>query len=276
MLGGIWYPPVTIFCGLGEVRPSRQLPVLVVISAYSGWIEARLMPTCQAPDMFAGCWQAFQRFGGIPRVLEMETGALATQFQWFCQAIGVAAAPADASAQGLLRGAYARLERAFGARQAVLSSPAQLRWDIAKFLALYNADPADAHSGGPGPRIAAGPAPVKLAPADQQRMRPLPAQPAGTTWRIEATVGRRPQVCFDGNNYSVPLAAIGRQVTIIADLGTVRLLCDGELVANHPRSWSLGATVIDPDHEPPTAFQYEPAEAGHDNHDNSLQNGTAD
>lgn len=69
-------------------------------------------------------------------------------------------------------------------------------------------------------------------------------------------MGRRPYVSFEGNDYSVLPAAIGRRVAIIASLRTVRVLSGGELVAEHPRSWALASTVTDPAHEYPAVFQY--------------------
>ena len=238
MLCGIWYPSLTVSCGPGQVRTSAQLPVLVVVSAYSGWIEARPLPTGHAPDLFAGCWHAFERLGGVPRALVLQTEALAAEFQWFCHSAGVAAAPANVSAEGVLFAAYAWLEQAFESSRAALPSPARVTEDLARFLAVDNARPAQRLPGSTTEL-----APAELAITDRERLRPLPAQPDGTRWRIEAVVGLRPYVPFDGNYYSVPPAVMGRRVVIIADLATVRVLGDGELVAEHPRSWSVRATI---------------------------------
>jgi O-antigen/teichoic acid export membrane protein len=240
---GIWYPPAAIAVGPRQVRTARQLPVLVVISAYSGWISAELIPTRRAPDMFAGCWRGLQRLGGIPRVLVLETEALATEFEWFCQSIDIAATLPTSGAQDALRGAYAYLDQAFRPRQEGWHSLTQFSEALEHFLDGDNRRPGDAAAD-----ITASPAPAELAAADWDAMRRLPSEPAAARWRIQAKVTGRPYVRFDGNDYSVHPAAIGRQVGMIAGLRSVRVFLAGELVAQHPRSWSWGATITDPAH----------------------------
>ena len=43
-------------------------------------------------------------------------------------------------------------------------------------------------------------------------------------------------------------AVIGRRVEVIADLNRVRVLCDGQLVADHARVWARHQTISDPGH----------------------------
>jgi hypothetical protein len=87
-----------------------------------------------------------------------------------------------------------------------------------------------------------------LAAADRRAMLPLPAQWPEAQWRIQAQVTDRPFVHFDANDYSVDPAALDKSVWIIADLESVEVRCDDELVARHPRAWSRGATIDDPAH----------------------------
>jgi hypothetical protein len=46
-----------------------QLPVLVMVSAYSRWLTAMLIPSRNGSDLFAGWWALLQRLVGVPRTL---------------------------------------------------------------------------------------------------------------------------------------------------------------------------------------------------------------
>lgn len=62
----LWVPPVDIPLGAGQVgRP----PVLVMVSGYSRWISALLLPSRQGPDLIAGHWRLLSQLGRVPRAL---------------------------------------------------------------------------------------------------------------------------------------------------------------------------------------------------------------
>ncbi len=62
----LWFPPVDVPLGHGQVgRP----PVLVMVSGYSRWLSAVLLPSRQASDLLIGSWQLLQRLGAVPRAL---------------------------------------------------------------------------------------------------------------------------------------------------------------------------------------------------------------
>jgi hypothetical protein len=65
----LWFPPVTVPAGFGQVRKPPQLPVLTMVCAYSRWLMALLIPTRTAADLFAGWWQLIAGLGAVPRVL---------------------------------------------------------------------------------------------------------------------------------------------------------------------------------------------------------------
>jgi hypothetical protein len=44
-------------------------PALVVVSGYSRWLMARVIPTRQAGDLFAGHWTLLSSLGATPRAL---------------------------------------------------------------------------------------------------------------------------------------------------------------------------------------------------------------
>src|SRR6202142_4452498 len=59
-----WSPPVTVPVGFGQERGAVRLPVLTMVSGYSRWLSAVLVPSRHAQDLFAGWWQLISRLGG--------------------------------------------------------------------------------------------------------------------------------------------------------------------------------------------------------------------
>ena len=53
----LWFPPITLAVGFSQVRKPTQSPVLTMVSGYSRWLSAVLIPTRSAADLFAGWWQ---------------------------------------------------------------------------------------------------------------------------------------------------------------------------------------------------------------------------
>ena len=64
-----WFPDITVPVGCGQVRTAKQLPVLTMVSGYSRWASAVLIPTRNAEDLFAGWWQLICALGAVPRLL---------------------------------------------------------------------------------------------------------------------------------------------------------------------------------------------------------------
>jgi O-antigen/teichoic acid export membrane protein len=237
---GVWFPPVAIPVGSRQVRTSRQLPVLTVVSAYSGWIAAVLIPSQHTPDLHAGCWEALAQLGGVPRRLAWVTGPAPDEWDWFCDGLGSAAVPADDRARDGIDAAHAYLERSFLTGQAILS-PIQFNEQLGAWLAIEN------HRPGPGQDQA----PAALAARDRRAMHAPPAESPGIRWGIQARVTDRPYVRFDANDYSVDPAALGQEVRVTADLTHVEVFCGDQLVASHPRAWSRAATITEPAHVGP-------------------------
>ena len=83
---------------------------------------------------------------------------------------------------------------------------------------------------------------------ERSSLKKLPDQPYEAVERIEAHVGRTPFVRFDKNDYSLPCAHVRRRVRVVADPHRVRVVVDGEVVAEHVRSYDRRATIEDPAH----------------------------
>ena len=97
-------------------------------------------------------------------------------------------------------------------------------------------------------RRALGCAPCDRIAADKAAMLALPPVPPATGWRSSARLARDHYIRLDSNDYSVHPAVIGRRVEVIADLGRVRVLCGGQVVADHERAWAWHQTITDPAH----------------------------
>ena len=77
---------------------------------------------------------------------------------------------------------------------------------------------------------------------------PLPPVPPRVGWFNQVRLGRDYYVRVDSSDYSVDPTAIGRQVTVTADLQRVQVRLGGRLVADHARVWARHMTVTDPAH----------------------------
>jgi len=122
-----WFPPVMVPVGSGQERAAARLPVLTMVSGYSRWLSAVLVPSRHAADLFAGWWQLIQALGAVPRVLVCDgEGAigrhrggkseLTAECQAFRCTLGtrvIVCRPADPEAKGLVERANGYLETSF-------------------------------------------------------------------------------------------------------------------------------------------------------------------
>ena len=79
-------------------------------------------------------------------------------------------------------------------------------------------------------------------------LRALPNAPHEAIERVEVSVGRTPYIRFDTNDYSLPCTHTRRRVTVLAEPHRIRIAVDGDIVAEHLRSFDRRATIEDPDH----------------------------
>ena len=79
-------------------------------------------------------------------------------------------------------------------------------------------------------------------------MLPLPPvdPPIGLCSRVR--LARDYYVRVDTVDYSVDPHYIGRFVDVIASLSTVTVVCDGQVIARHQRSWAKQGVISDPFH----------------------------
>jgi transposase len=247
----LWFPPVTVPVGFGQIRRPPQLPVLTMIAGYSRWLSAVLIPTRSSQDLFAGWWQLIAALGSVPRVLVWDgEGAIGrwragkVELTGECQAFrGTLGAkvlvckPADPEAKGLIERCHDYLERSFLPGRS-FASPVDFNTQLQQWLAVVNTRQ----------RRALGCAPSDRITADRSAMLTLPPVAPATGWRSSTRLARDHYVRLDSNDYSVHPGVIGRRIEVIADLNRVRVLCDGRLTADHERVWAWHQTISDPEH----------------------------
>ena len=247
----LWFPPITLPVGFGQVRKPAQLPVLTMVCGYSRWLAGLLIPTRTAADLFAGWWQLISGLGAVPRVLvwdgegaigrwragRVELTASCQAFRGTLGAKVVVCKPADGEAKGLIERAHDYLERSFLPGRS-FTSPADFNAQLTAWLALANARP----------RRALGCSPAERITADQAAMLALPPVVPETGWRAWTRLARDHYVRLDSNDYSVHPGVIGRRIEVTADLARVRVLCEGQVVADHQRSWAWHQSISDPAH----------------------------
>ncbi len=247
----LWFPDIELPVGFGQVRAAKALPVLTMVSGYSRWLSAVLIPSRAAPDLFAGWWQLIAGLGGVPRLLVWDgEGAIGryrrgeSELTGDCQAFrGTLAtkvyvcAPRDPEAKGLVERANGYLETSFLPGR-VFSCPADFNAQLQGWLALVNSRT----------RRALGCSPAQRIVADRGAMLALPPVAPATGWRSGQRLPRDHYVRLDGNDYSVHPSVIGRRVELTAGLARVRVCCQGGVVADHERIWAKHQSISDPAH----------------------------
>jgi len=244
----LWFPPVDVPLGAGQVgRP----PVLVIVSGYSRWISAVLLPSRQAPDLVAGHWQLLQALGGVPRALVWDNEAavgswrsgkpkLTGEFEAFRGVLGIRVVqcrPRDPEAKGLVERANGYLETSFLPGRG-FTGPGDFNAQLGQWLVRANARQ----------HRALGARPVDRLPNDRAAMLSLPPVSPALGWQATVRLPRDHYVRVDSNDYSVHPRGVGRLVAVRADLARVRVSWSGQVLADHPRCWARHQSLTDPDH----------------------------
>jgi transposase len=245
----LWFPPVDVPLGFGQAgRP----PVLVMVSGYSRWISARMIPTRQGPDLIAGHWVLLEQLGAVPKALVWDNESAVGQWRGgkpqlteamnaFRGSLGIKVIqcrPADPEAKGLVERANGYLETSFLPGRA-FASPADFNAQLAGWLERANQRQHRRIECRPIDRLA----------ADLAGMVDLPAVAPQVGWRSSTRLPRDYYVRFASNDYSVHPSMIGRLVEVKADLDHVTAQCAGQTVAEHDRCWAAHQTLTDPDHD---------------------------
>lgn len=182
---GLWFPPLEVPVGFGQTRSASQLPVLTMISGYSHWLSAILIPTREAEDLLPGWWKLLEQLGSVPRMLTWDSEAAIGRWQdgkeevtaectEFCRRLGTRVTigrPADPLTRGLIERSYDKMERYFLPGRKFIS-PVDFNAQLHDWLAVINAQ-----------RQASGYAPAERIGTDRRAMLPLPLISPVTGWR---------------------------------------------------------------------------------------------
>jgi hypothetical protein len=86
---------------------------------------------------------------------------------------------------------------------------------------------------------------------EQERalLRELPTIPFDTDEVVPAVVSPHARVAFDGNRYSVPPQFVRKSLTVRANRDELHLLHEGQVVAQHVRSYERGQLLVLPEHQ---------------------------
>lgn len=240
----LWFPPQRIPL---EDGTKALLPVLVMVAAYSRFINALMIPTRQTPDLLLGMWSLIKGFGRVPRRLIWDNesgigrrGRLAVGVGEFCGTLATRIHQLkayDPESKGIVERRNGFFETSFmpGRR---FTSPAGFNGQFSEWLTDAN--------GRLVRTIKARPA--DLVGSDREAMLALPPVPPVVGWSNQIRLGRDYYVRVDSNDYSVDPTHIGRLVNVNADLDRVIVRLDRRVIADHDRVWARRVTVTDPVH----------------------------
>ncbi len=245
----LWFPPVDIPVGFGQVdRP----PVLVMASGYSRMLTAVMIPSRKAPDLIAGHWALLQAWGRVPKALvwdnESAVGSwrggkpkLTDEFEAFRGMLGISVIqckPGDPEAKGMVERGNGYFETSFLPGRSFLSAhdfnTQMFDW-LGRTAALRQ-------------HRTLGCRPIDRFDADKAAMLTLPPVTPQLGWHAMTRLPRDHYVRIASNDYSVDPVAIGRKVTVHADLGTVTIRWGERIVGSHDRHWGRHQTLTDPAH----------------------------
>ena len=241
----LWFPPARIPLGCGQWGSP---PVLVMVASFSRFAGGIMLPSRSTGDLLAGTWSLIRdHFQAVPKRLLWDNeagigrrgkladgvpgfqGTLATRF--------VQLKPFDPESKGIVERMNGFLETSFMPGR-TFTSPADFNQQLSGWLEGANSR-----------RHATLKArPVDLWGDDRANMLALPPVDPVVGMRGLSRLGRDYYLRVASNDYSVDPGLIGRMVNWEAGLDQVVVSHAGNVVTRHPRSWTTGVTITDPDH----------------------------
>lgn len=239
----LWFPHEDLPLGHDQAAAP---PVLVMTSTFSGFIQARMLPSRTTPDLLGGMWSLLQEAGAVPARLTWDNetgigrGKLTEPAAAFAGTLGTQIKllkARDPESKGMVE----RMNRFFRSRfmsGRVFASPDDFNQQLTQWLPIANNRVSRARRGRPSDLVA----------IDRAAMRGLSPVAPEVVFRNSVRLPRDYYVRAFSNDYSVDPAMIGRVVDVAASLDRVTVHHDGVLIAAHSRKWARHLTVTDPAH----------------------------
>jgi O-antigen/teichoic acid export membrane protein len=189
---GLWFPPIEIPVGYGQIRSASQLPVLTMIAGYSHWLTATLIPSRNTKDILAGSWELLTILGAVPQVMtwdadsavcRSESGriSISDECASFFDSLGaklIIGRSADPQTRSLIEEAQAHMERSFLPGRA-FTSPEDFNTQLHTWLKMRNT----------WQRRLPELSPAELIDIDKRAMLPLPPVPPPSGRHLAIEVG---------------------------------------------------------------------------------------
>ncbi|TFD49911.1 transposase [Cryobacterium sp. Hh7] len=239
----LWFPHEDLPLGHDQAAAP---PVLVMTSTFSGFIQARMLPSRTTPDLLGGMWSLLQEAEAVPARLTWDNetgigrGKLTEPAAAFAGTLGTQIKllkARDPESKGMVE----RMNRFFRSRfmsGRTFTSPDDFNEQLAAWLPVANNRLSRSRRGRPN----------DLVSSDRAAMRGLPPMAPEVMFRNSVRLPRDYYVRAFSNDYSVDPAMIGRVVDVAASLDRVTVHHDGVLIAAHRRKWARQLTVTDPAH----------------------------
>jgi transposase len=235
-------------------RAQRRLLAFVMVLSFSRKIFLRFFLDARMPSFLRGHVEAFEWFGGVPRVLLYDNlksavvERIGDAIRWNPTLLALAshyrfgpraAAPARGNEKGRVERAIRYIRDSFFAGREVVDldtlNAEATQWCIEVADARRWPDDRDktVHS---------------VFAEERSALLSLPDDRFACVERVPVVVGKRPYVRFDRNDYSVPHGLVHHELEVLADLETVRICRGIEVVATHERCWDAGKPIEDQRH----------------------------
>jgi transposase len=235
-------------------RARRPLVAFVTVLSYSRRIFLRFFTDQRMASFLRGHVEAFEAFGGVPRVLlydNLKSAVLERRgdaIRFHPTLVELAGhyrfeprpvAPCRGNEKGRVERAIRYVRSSFFAARAFE--------DVADLNAQADAWCAGIASDRPCPEERT----VTVREAFERErplLLPLPGDPFAAEDVVEVHVGKTPYVRYDLNDYSVPHTAVRRTLTVRATRERVRILDGAVVLAEHARSYDRERQIEDPAH----------------------------
>lgn len=243
-------------CGRVQVGSTlRKVSVFVAVLCYSRLLYIEFTLSQRKAEFYRGLVNALSFFGGSPRILIFDnlkaavlngSGRHACLHPEFLALCGyfclqpLACARHDPESKGVVEGGVRYV------KQNALAGRADELTRFEDYLALapnWRDQVANVRT-----HQTTRERPIERFQKERALLRLLPAIPFDTDEVVPAIVSPHARIAFDGNRYSVPPQFVRRPITVRANRDTLHLLHEGQVVAQHVRSYQRGQLLVLPEH----------------------------